>query len=381
MFAGTPPMGWNTWNTFGPNISEQLLLETCDALVEKGYRDAGYEYVVVDDAWMLKERDKEGHLVPDPNKFPHGMKYVADYVHSKGMKFGIYSCSGVRTCLGYPSSFGHEFEDAKQFASWGVDFLKYDYCNFPETADCRQSFHTMSMALKANGRKILFSACQWGRHEPWKWMRSIGAHMYRSTDDIFDNFQSISGIAISQFPNLSMSAPGCFNDPDMLTVGMYGAGHIVGYEENKEGVLTDEEYRLHFALWCYMGVPLMIGGDVRKMNDFCRELLQNKALIALDQDEECRDPYMVGNRGGKRPVFIKHMADGSFTLGFFNLSEDRATMPFIFADAGLPYSSGFGLELTDLFTGDEIGFKQDYFTPVLDKHTCKLYKAVLKARN
>ena len=374
MLAKRPPMGFNTWNTFGGNISEQLIIETCDAMVEKGYRDAGYEYIVIDDCWMTGERDKNGRLVPDPAKFPHGMRYLADYIHERGMKFGIYSCSGTRTCQGLPSSFGHEFEDARTFAEWGVDFLKYDFCNFPERADCKLAYHTMSMALKSSGREILFSACQWGREEPWKWMRSIGAHMYRSTGDIWDNYISIRDIAESQFKNLPTNASGCFNDPDMLVVGMYGKGNV-GDSENR---VTDEEYRTHFALWCFMGVPLMIGGDVRTMDGFSKDLLLNKELIAVDQDEECRDPFMVGNRGGHRPVFIRHMSDGGFVIGKFNLSDNRAGMPFIFADAGLPYASGVGLRLTDLFTGEDLGVKRDYFVPVLEKHACRLYRAYLE---
>lgn len=373
MFAGTPPMGFNTWNTFGGDISAKLLCETADAMVEKGYKDAGYEYVVLDDGWMLPQRGADGRLVPNPEKFPDGMKAVADYIHSKGLKFGIYSCAGVRTCMGLPSSFGHEFEDARTFAEWGVDFLKYDFCNFPETADCKQAYHTMSMALKASGRRILFSACQWGKYEPWNWMRSIGVHMYRSTYDIIDTYQSFKGIAESQVPNLQTNAPGCFNDMDMLIVGMYGNGNV-GDAENK---LSDEEYRTHFALWCYFGTPLMIGGDVRKMDGFAKDLLLNKDLIAIDQDEECRDPYLVGNAGGNRPVFIRHMADGSFVIGMFNFRDYRSGTLFIFNDAGLPTSSGYGLDITDIFTGEHIGVKQDYFMPSLEPHTCKLYRATL----
>lgn len=371
MFAGTPPMGFNTWNTFGGNISAQLLCETADAMVEKGYRDAGYEYVVLDDGWMLPERGKDGRLVPNPKTFPDGMKAVADYIHSKGLKFGIYSCAGVRTCMGLPSSYGHEFEDARTFAEWGVDFLKYDFCNFPKTGNCRLAYHTMSMALKASGRRILFSACNWGVEAPWDWMRSIGVHMYRSTGDILDNFESFKDIAMSQFPNLSSNAPGCFNDMDMLVVGMYGNGNV----GDKDNVMTDEEYRMHFAWWCLFGTPLMIGGDIRKLDGFCRDLLLNPELIKIDQDEECRDPVLVGNAGGNRPVYLRHMADGSFVIGMFNLCDYRAGTLFIFADAGLPVSSGIGLDLTDIFTGEKLGVKQDYFMPSLPPHTCKLYRA------
>ncbi|MBE6597807.1 MAG: glycoside hydrolase family 27 protein, partial [Ruminococcaceae bacterium] len=190
MLAQTPPMGWNSWNTFGENINEQVIRETADAIVEKGLRDAGYEYVVIDDCWAMRDRDENGRLVPDPVKFPSGMKALSDYVHSKGLKFGIYSCAGYRTCADYPGSFDHEFEDAQTFADWGVDFLKYDYCNKPKLANGPILYNRMSMALKATGREILFSACNWGSDEVHKWIRSTGTHMYRSTPDILDNPQS-----------------------------------------------------------------------------------------------------------------------------------------------------------------------------------------------
>ena len=177
MLASRPPLGWNSWNTFGEHINDRLIREMADCMVEQGWLSAGYEYLVIDDCWSLRERDENGLLVPDPEKFPCGMKAVADYVHSKGLKFGMYSCAGVMTCASYPSSYDHEFTDAKTFASWGVDFLKYDFCNFPESGNCRGRYQTMSMALKASGRNILFSACNWGREDPWKWMRSVGAHI------------------------------------------------------------------------------------------------------------------------------------------------------------------------------------------------------------
>ncbi|MDD2648970.1 MAG: glycoside hydrolase family 27 protein, partial [Eubacteriales bacterium] len=212
MLAARAPMGWNSWNTFANNISEKLIFEMADAMVDMGYLAAGYEYLVIDDCWSLRDRDENGMLVPDPEKFPHGMKAVSDYVHKKGLKFGMYSCAGQRTCAGYPSSYDHEYQDAATFASWGVDFLKYDFCYFPQSGDPKMRYLTMAMALKASGREILFSACNWGTDESWQWMREVGAHMYRSTGDIFDNFASFSQIAKSQFKNFSMSSPACFND-------------------------------------------------------------------------------------------------------------------------------------------------------------------------
>lgn len=391
MIAERPPMGWNSWNTFGNDISGELICQIADVMVEQGYQEAGYEYVVIDDCWALKERDENGYLVPDPEKFPNGMKAVADYVHSRGLKFGIYSCAGILTCAGYPSSYDHEFQDAKQFAEWGVDYLKYDFCNFPKNADCINRYHIMSMALKASGREILFAACNWGVQESWNWMRSIGAHMYRSTGDIFDNFKSFISIFQSQLEHLSQSGPYCYNDLDMLTVGMYNRGNVAIGK-----CCTDGEYRLQFSLWCLAGVPLIIGADIRDINPQMKELLQNKDLIAIDQDPECRPPFLVSKRSvmveeedkenaveplrrvrDKLYTFIKHLAANEFVIAYFNLFEEEREINCIFADAGLPYSSGYGFEMKDIFTGEELGVKKDYHLVSVPGHDCRLYRCKL----
>ena len=385
MIAKTAPMGWNSWNTFGNDISDQLIRETADAMVEQGYRDAGYEYLVIDDCWSLRDRDENGRIVPDPAKFPNGMKAVADYVHSKGLKFGMYSCAGIMTCAGYPSSYDHEFVDAQTFADWGVDFLKYDFCNFPKHADCKTRYATMSMALKATGREILFSACNWGLEDPWYWMRSIGVHMYRSTGDINDTFKSFTDIFRSQLPNFGMNGNYCFNDMDMLTVGMYGKGNVAF-----GNACTDVDYKTQFALWSLFSVPLMLGGDIRNMSDFSKKLVLNKNLIRINQDEESRSPYKVyegrpqygnpdwwRNAENSALTFIKHMSNGEFAIGYFNLGEVAGEVSFTFANAGLPYGSGYGLELTDAFTGECIGVKRDHFDPMVGPHDCAVYLARL----
>ncbi|MBQ1954595.1 MAG: glycoside hydrolase family 27 protein, partial [Clostridia bacterium] len=226
MLAKTPPMGFNTWNTFGSEINDSVIRETADAMVEKGLLAAGYEYLVIDDCWSKRERDPQTNkIVPDPIKFPNGMKDLSDYVHAKGLKFGMYSCDGTRTCAGYPGSFDHEYLDAKTFAEYGCDFLKYDNCFKPENADGQLLYRRMGMALRTSGREILFSACNWGVDNVHNWIRSTGAHMYRSTGDINDSFVSFRDIALSQIDNYVYSAPGCFNDIDMLTCGMYGKGN------------------------------------------------------------------------------------------------------------------------------------------------------------
>lgn len=393
MIAQTPPMGWNTWNTFGENVSEQLLTETADRLVSDGYRDAGYEYLILDDCWALRERGEHGELVADPAKFPHGMRAVADYVHSKGLKFGMYSCAGILTCAGYPGSFDHEFQDAATFASWDVDYLKYDFCNFPKTADPKSRYQTMSLALKASGREILFAACNWGQEQSWNWMRSIGAHTYRSTGDIFDNYRSFTGIFKAQLENLHASAPFCFNDMDMLTVGMAGQGNVaIGRP------CTPTEYRQQFAMWCLCGVPLIIGADIRRLDPEMRQLLLNPVLIAIDQDADCRPPFLISKRSVFVPVedpenavdplrvvpdqlytLIRHLSGNRFVIACLNFHETEQTMNVIFSDFGLPLSSGYGLTLTDAFTGESAGFVKDYLRVSVPGHDVRLYVGTLES--
>ena len=384
----TPPMGWNSWNTFGNDISDELIRTTARAMKDKGYLDAGYRYIVIDDCWSLMERDAQGRLVPDPAKFPHGMKALSDYVHDLGFLFGMYSCAGVRTCAGYPSSFDHEFIDAKTFADWGVDYLKYDFCNFPSSAEGKNRYATMSMALKASGRDILFAVCNWGVDKPWQWMKSLGAHMYRSTGDIQDNFKSFSSIALSQLDNFCMSGQDCFNDIDMLTVGMYGKGNVA-----LGRACTDAEYQTQFALWCMLGAPLMLGGDVRAMNGFCEKLVLNKNLLRINQDSECRPPYVAyrgrvfyngpdaENHWEEYPdgglTLFRHLSDNEFAIGYFNLSPRPAEIPFTFADAGLPYGSGVALELTDAITGEALGVRRDYCNFGLEAHCSRVLLARL----
>lgn len=383
--AQLPPMGWNSWNTFGWQINEQLIFEMADLMASQGYREAGYEYLVIDDCWSLRERGKDGRIVPDPEKFPHGMKAVADYVHSKGLKFGMYSCAGVRTCAGYPGSYDHEFVDAQTFADWGVDFLKYDFCNFPQSGNCKARYLTMSMALKATGREILFSACNWGMEEPGEWMRAIGAHMYRSTGDIMDNFVSFTDIVKSQLKKLCMSGNHCFNDMDMLTVGMEGKGNV-----GLGKVCSYEEYRLQFVLWCLCGVPLMMGADLRTLAPEYRALMLNPALLRINQDAECRPPYIVRRDSVCIPnpddaqapwahpadtafVLLRHLTDNEFALFYANLSDADAEVHCEMADMGLPVTGGVALDMTDVFSGEHLGPQKDSFNPHIKAHDCRLF--------
>lgn len=388
MFVKTPPMGWNSWNTFGVDISADLICQVADAIVAKGLDKAGYQYVVIDDGWSEKERDPEtGKIVPDRKKFPNGIKAVSDYVHSKGLKFGMYSCAGVRTCGDYPGSFDHEFLDARTFAEYGCDFLKYDFCYFPDVSDCAMLYRRMGNALRACGRDILFSACCWGTHDVWSWARSAGVNAYRSTYDIRDNFASFSSIAKSQWQKFCYSGTECFNDLDMLTVGMFGKG-FVGMGD----ACTIDDYRTQFGLWCFFGTPLMLGNDVRNMTDETLELLTNRELLAVNQDPECRPPFMAYHlESSMTPevfIFAKLLHDGDLAVGFFNCKTDSKApeeekFSLLFENIGFPVSSGYGLHFKDMFTGEDLGVKQEIFTvQSLPKRHCRAYRATpVKIRN
>ena len=368
MLAMKAPMGWNSWNTFGKDISEQLIMEMADTIVEKGYRDAGYEYVIIDDCWSLKER-VDGKLVADPALFPHGMKYLSDYVHSRGLKFGMYSCAGFMTCAGYPSSYGHEFEDAKQFAEWGVDYLKYDFCNFPSSGNGKNAYLTMAMALRASGREILLAACNWGVENPSGWMRSRGAHSYRSTGDIFDVPRSYKDIFKSQVENIENNGSGCYNDMDMLIVGMHGKGNV-----GLDGC-SDMQYLQHFAMWAFLGSPLIIGSDLRNLDEGNATTLLCGGLIAINQDRECRPAFLLGHNGEKTYTLAKIMSDNRVAMGFFNLEADddwNSVMSVSFDDLGIHSESGVALRLTDAITGEELGVYRDGYRCKVGLDACKV---------
>ena len=371
MIVSTPPMGWNSWNTFGENISEELLMGAADAIVSTGLKDAGYKYVVIDDCWALRERDASGRIVADPAKFPHGMKYLADYIHSKGLKFGMYSCAGTQTCAGYPGSFNHEFTDAQMFADFGVDFLKYDFCYKPHMAPGPMLYNKMGMALRATGRDILFSACNWGADDVWSWIRSTGAHMYRSTGDLGDNFKLMHDIGYSQIPKQCYNAPNCFNDPDMLIVGMYNKGNV-GW-----GGCNDNEYLMHFSMWCMMSAPLMIGCDIRDMNERTLSILTNKELLAIDQDPAVRQVSRIpSSKGDDSLVLFKHLENGDYAIAMYNFSEERRTDTFFLHDIGLGAETGYGFSMQNLLDKEDRKDKVvDDFSCTLDSHTCAIYRA------
>ncbi len=372
----TPPMGWNSWNTFTWNINEALIRETADAMVSSGLKDAGYQYVVIDDCWSLKQRDQNGCLVADPEKFPNGMKAVADYVHSKGLKFGMYSCDGTHTCAGYPGSFEHEFQDAETFASWGVDYLKYDNCYKPRHMEGEMLYKRMSLALRNCGRDILFSACNWGADGVHGWIQGSGAQLFRSTGDIQDNWESIKNLALSQMDKMAYSGPYCHNDIDMLVVGMHGGSNneFIG----TLGGCTDEEYRTHFSLWAIMNSPLMIGCDIRSMSSITRETLTNPDIIAINQDMECRGPYVVpGNDPAAMMSLVKPMGDGSLAIGMFNLGDKKGELSLQFWDMGIPAAAGMGLELYDCWARKTEGVFDQRYAAQIEPHGCRMFRAKL----
>lgn len=375
-----PALGWNSWNTFTWDINEQLIRDVADVFVSEGYLAAGYEYIVIDDCWSLKERDADGNLVADPEKFPSGMKALADYIHDKGLKFGMYSCVGTHTCAGYPGSFEHEFQDAALFAEWGVDYLKYDYCFKPRHVSGELLYKRMSLALKNCGRDILFSACNWGEDNVYDWIRESGAHMYRSTGDIRDNWESVKELALSQLGKQSYTGSFCHNDMDMLIVGMYGGSNndFIG----TIGGCNDIEYKTHFSLWSMMGSPLMIGCDVRKANQITKDILLNPDLLAINQDAEARGAYRIKPEPQwfhTDDVFmlVKVLTDGDLAIGFFNLSDSQRELSLQFWDMGLPYAAGYALSLYDCWEHKELGIFRERYAPVVGPHDCLVVRAKL----
>jgi alpha-galactosidase len=323
--ALTPPMGWNSWNKFACNVDERIVRGVADAIVTSGMKDAGYRYVVVDDCWH-GPRDSDGFITADRERFPSGIKALADYAHSKGLKFGIYSDAGRQTCGSRPGSQGHEYQDAITYARWGVDYLKYDWCN-TGTRNAEEAYKLMADALRASGRDIVLSICEWGTNKPWLWAQNVG-NLWRTTGDItdkwfgkFDYSWGVASIVDMNEPLWPYAGPGHWNDPDMLEIG--------------NGGLTDAEYRSHFSLWAMMAAPLMAGNDVANMDDATRAILLNREVIAVDQD-----PLGVQGRRvwkqGDREVWVKPLSGGRRALLLFNRGETPAEIEAQWEQLGYP---------------------------------------------
>ncbi|MTH15768.1 glycoside hydrolase family 27 protein [Flavobacterium sp. LC2016-01] len=361
--AMTPPMGWNSWNTFATNIDEKLVKETADIMVSSGLAAAGYNYIVLDDGWMTRERDANGDLVPDPVKFPSGMKALIDYVHSKGLKFGLYNCAGTQTCAGYPGTRGYEYQDARFYAKLGIDFLKYDWCN-TKGITAPEAYTTMSNALKTAGRPIVFSLCEWGDNQPWEWGKPVG-NLWRISGDIYpcfdcefkhpENWSSWGFMKIAEMRKdiRKYSGPDHWNDFDMMEVG---------------NEMNDTEDKSHFAMWCMLSSPLFTGNDYRKMSKETLAILTNKDLIAVNQDKLGIQGFKYASEDGLE-VWVKPLSDGNWAITFINRSDVAKKVNFdfkknIIKDADFGYEADFNkvtYKIKDLWKNKEIGTTKKNF--------------------
>ncbi|MEP7230780.1 MAG: glycoside hydrolase family 27 protein [Ginsengibacter sp.] len=353
MLAATPPMGWNSWNKFGCNVSEQLIKKMADVMVSSGMKDAGYEYIVIDDCWQVA-RDSKGNIVVDSVKFPSGMKALADYIHSKGLKFGLYSDAGTGTCQNRPGSYNHEEQDANQYAAWGVDYLKYDWCN-ADGLDAKTQYTKMSKALKNSGHDIVFSMCEWGSHNPWYWAQGVG-NLWRTTGDIvncFDCKEKWGGLGwvliLDEQEGLEKySGPGHWNDPDMLEVG--------------NGKLTEDESKAHFSFWCLLDAPLIAGNDLANMTDTTKNILTNRDIIAINQDP-------LGIQGSKKldegnfEVWTKPLKGGDYAVILFNRGGIPVDANVVFSSIGIKGS----YNAKDLWNKKDMGLLNKY-SGTLKKH-------------
>ncbi|MEV6640332.1 NPCBM/NEW2 domain-containing protein [Amycolatopsis sp. NPDC051371] len=331
-----PPMGWNSWNKFHCDINEELIRETADAMVSSGLKAAGYQYVNIDDCWAEQNRTADGKLEASHARFPSGIKALADYVHDRGLKLGIYTSAGTLTCQKtMPGGLDHEDVDAQTFADWGVDYLKYDNCN-NQDRPAIERYTKMGEAIKKTGRPILYALCEWGQNQPWLWGKDAGAQLWRTTGDISDSWSSMTGILDKQVPLAGYAGPGGWNDPDMLEVG--------------NGKMTTTEYQAHFALWALMNAPLLAGNDLRSMSDTTKKILENKDIVALDQDWAGKQGYKLRDDGDTE-VWTKPMSDGSAAVVLFNRGLTAAPMSATTAELGLGKARDY--RVRDLWTGAE----------------------------
>ncbi len=360
--ALTPPMGWNTWNTFKCNIDEKLIKGAADALIASGMKDAGYEYVNIDDCWQLG-RNPDGTIQVDSKRFPSGMKALADYIHSKGLKFGIYSSAGYFTCQDRAASLGYEMIDAKTYADWGVDFVKYDFCfstspnikgpkNVPMEL-VKRNYKAMSEAISASGRQMVFSLCSWGEGQPWLWGAQMG-QLWRTTGDIFHSWKSWTSILDKQVGLEKYAGPGHWNDPDMLVVGL----------------VPTNQGRAHFSLWALISAPLIAGNDIRNMSEETRQILTNKEVIAVNQD-----PLGIqGTRylkSGHKEVWAKPLVDGSYAVVLFNRNLLPRSISFKWSDLKLDWQK---TSVRDLWQKKNLGTFTDTFSAKVEGRSAVMIK-------
>ena len=353
--ARTPPMGFNTWNKFGCDVNDRLIRETADALVASGMRDAGYRYVVIDDCWQVA-RDSAGAIVADSQRFPLGMKALADYVHARGLLFGIYTDAGTRTCQGRPGTLDHEAQDAATYAAWGVDYVKEDWCNARGlTAPAQyRKFHE---ALVATGRPIVLSICEWGSNHPWEWAAGIG-HLWRTTGDIEDTWASMLANLDASSSHQAVAGPGGWNDPDMLEVG--------------NGGMTGDEYRAHFSLWAIVAAPLLAGNDLRTMSAETRDILTNREVIAVDQDSLGVEGWLASQAVPGLQVWVKPLQDGGRAVALLNRTGAAASITAPWDDLGL--APGASATVRDLWAHADRGMHAGSWSASVPSHAVVMVK-------
>jgi len=360
--APTPPMGWMTWNYFGTGINENIIREIAEAMASSGMVKAGYDHIMIDDGWQ-GGRDNKNNIIPDPKKFPSGIKALADYVHSKGIRLGIYSDAAQLTCAGYTASLGFEEQDAKTFASWGIDYLKYDYCHAPSDSNTAKiRYKKMADALRNSGRQIIFSICEWGGRQPWFWAAGVGGQLWRTTGDVRDSWGSMMHNLDINANLEKFAAPGHWNDPDMLIVGLRGskgpAGDLGGTGCN------DIEYQSNMSLWCIMASPLIATNDIRNMNEEAKRILLNDEAIAIDQD-------VLGKQGERKiadsvwNVFVKPLADGDVAIAILNRSSASQNVSINFKNLGLDDK----YQVRDLWQHKTTGIAKGFKGKVLSHET------------
>ena len=351
--AVTPPMGWNDWNKYGCGISDSLIRQQAAAMVSSGMKAAGYQYINIDDCWLSKSRDSSGNVVPDPSKFPNGMKAVADYVHSLGLKLGIYNDAGTATCAGFPGMYGHETQDANTYASWGIDYIKVDWCS-STGIDAQTEYTKIGNALRSTGRAITFSLCDWGQSNVWTWGPSVG-NLWRTTGDISDNWTSMLSNFDSSATHASSAGPGGWNDPDMLEVG--------------NGGMSTTEYQTHFSLWAISAAPLITGTDLSNMSASTKSILMNTDVISVDQDALGVQGTKVSDSNGLQ-VWSKKLQGGNVAVVLLNRNTSSANITANWSNIGISGSAS----VRDLWSHSNVGSFNGSYTANVAGHGVVMLK-------
>ncbi len=354
--APTPPMGWNSWNKFACNVSEQMIREMTDAMVSSGMKAAGYKYVNIDDCWQVS-RDAQGTIVADPTRFPSGIEALADYVHRKGLKLGVYTDAGRLTCEKRPGSLDHEVQDAKTYAAWGVDYVKIDWCH-AEGLDPEVQYAKFRDALAQAGRPIIFSICNWGVKAPWQWGPRTG-NLWRTTGDIKDNYDRMSVIGFSQNGLEKFAGLGHWNDPDMLEVG--------------NGGMKRDEYLTHMSLWALLAAPLLAGNDLRSMDAETKEILTNPEVIAVDQDTKGLQGHRLWDEGPLE-IWAKQLGDGGYAVGLFNRGESELKITLDSKMLGITGPA----RLRNLWEHQELGSLNNSYSAMVPKHGVVMLKVTMQ---